>query len=209
MKITQEVDLATWLTSGATRKGHMRSICRKLKSQCISRLISRLGQLARWLTKCTDSWDFKCDSYTLHLYYIYLHYPQNCKETIQKKILERFLQHTHFVRESYTSLREKSLQSILLSFSHCYTLRGDLYPNTTHTYLEYRECLEAWEALRICQNMPVRFGICNRMISRDLGSYWRQNFEKSIGSWSLEGSSMLDRLGLEGLFGILVLQLIH
>ena len=150
---------------------YMRSTCRKLKSQWVSRIISRLSQLAGWPVKCTDNWDFKCDSYTLHLYYIYFHYPQNCKETIQKKILERFLQHTHFVRESYTSLREKSLQSLLLSFSHCYTLRGDLYPNTTHTYLEYRECLEAWEALRICQNMPVRFGICNRMISRDLGSY--------------------------------------
>ena len=30
---------------------------------------------------------------------------------------------------------------------------------------------------------------------------------KSIGSWNLEGSSTLSRLGLEGLFDILVLQL--
>ena len=61
---------------------------------------------------CVD--DFECDSYTLHLYYIYSHYPENCKEVIQKKPLERFLQHTHFVRESYTSSREKSLLFLLL-----------------------------------------------------------------------------------------------
>ena len=29
--------------------------------------ILRLGQLVRW----PDNWDFKCDSYTLHPYYIY------------------------------------------------------------------------------------------------------------------------------------------
>ena len=37
VKIAQEVDLATWLTSGATREGHMRSTCQKLKSQCVFR----------------------------------------------------------------------------------------------------------------------------------------------------------------------------
>ena len=42
--------------------------------------------------------------------------------------------------------------------------------------------------------------------SREL---WRQDFENSVGSWSLEGSSSLGRLGLEGLFGIRVLKLIH
>ena len=67
---------------------------------------------------CLD--DFECNSYTLYLYYIYLNYPQNCKEAIHKKkknknktkkqtALERFLQHTHLVRESYTFSREKSL----------------------------------------------------------------------------------------------------
>ena len=46
--------------------------------------------------------------------------------------------------------------------SHCYTLRGDLYPNTTHTYLECRECFGDWEVLRICQKKLVRLGGCNR-----------------------------------------------
>ena len=52
--------------------------------------------------------DFKCDYYTLHPYYIYPHYPQNCKESIQKKTLESFLQHIYLVKESYTSLSENS-----------------------------------------------------------------------------------------------------
>ena len=33
IKIAEEVDPATSLTSGATHEGHMRSTCRKLKSQ--------------------------------------------------------------------------------------------------------------------------------------------------------------------------------
>jgi len=52
IKITEEVDPATWLANGVTREGHMRSTCRKLKSQWFSRLISRLGQLTRWPAKC-------------------------------------------------------------------------------------------------------------------------------------------------------------
>jgi len=33
-------------------ESHMRNICRKLKSQCISQLILWLGQLARWPVRC-------------------------------------------------------------------------------------------------------------------------------------------------------------
>ena len=92
------------------------------------------------------------------------------KEAIQKTTLERFLQQTHLVRESYSSSIEKSLQSLLFSLSHCYTLRGNLYPNTTHTYSDCREWFGAWEALEVCQNKPMRLGECNRVILRDLES---------------------------------------
>ena len=61
-------------------------------------------------------------------------------------------------RESYSSFSKKSLQSLLLPFSYCYTLRGDLYPNTTHTYSECRQCFGAQKALGICQDKPVRLG---------------------------------------------------
>ena len=37
----------------------------------------------------------------------------------------------------------------------------------------------------------------------------KTDFEKSVGSKSLEGLSTLGRLGLEGLFDIRVFQLIH
>ena len=69
------------------------------------------------------------------------------KEAIQNKTLEKFLQHTHLIRESYSFSIKKSLQSILFSLSHCCTLRGDLYQNTNHTYSECRECFGAWEVL--------------------------------------------------------------
>ena len=44
---------------------------------------------------------------------------------------------------------------------------------------------------------------------QDLESKGRQDSKKSVGSKSLEGLSILGRLGLEGLFDIRVLQLIH
>ena len=40
--------------------------------------------------------DFKCDLSSSLPYYIYPHYQQNCKKTIQRKTLERFLQHPPF-----------------------------------------------------------------------------------------------------------------
>ena len=50
------------------------------------------------------------------------------------------------------------LQSFLVPLSHCYTLRGDLYRNTTPIHLECRECFGAWKALGICQKKLVRLG---------------------------------------------------
>ena len=49
-----------------------------------------------------------------------------------------------------------------LYHNYCHTLRGDLYPNITHTRSKCRECFGAWEALEICQKKPVRLGRCNR-----------------------------------------------
>ena len=43
------------------------------------------------------------------------------------------------------------------------------------------------------------FGECNRAKLRDLESERRQGLAKSVGSRSLEGSSIWGRLGLEGL----------
>ena len=83
-------------------KGHMRSTCQKLKSQCILQVISRLGQPVR----CTDSWDFKCNFYALHPYYIYPHYPQNCKEAYQIENPREISTTPYLVRESYSSSSE-------------------------------------------------------------------------------------------------------
>jgi len=37
-------------------------------------------------------------------------------------------------------------------------LRGDLYPNITHTHSKCREYFGAWEILGLCQNRQVRLG---------------------------------------------------
>ena len=98
-----------------TVEGHMGSTCQKLKSQCISRVISRLGNLSRWPTRSTDSWNFKCDSYTLHLYYIYIYILITHKivrrlfKKKKKKTLERGFYNTYNFRQSYSSLSENFL----------------------------------------------------------------------------------------------------
>ena len=101
-------------------------------------------------------------SFTHTIYTLVTH---KCKRGhLERKTLDRFsTTHTHpSFRESYSSLSENSFVVSSLSFSHCYTLRRDLYPNTTHTYSECRECFGAWEALGICQKKPMRLGRCNR-----------------------------------------------
>ena len=53
----------------------------KFKSQDISKVSFDLANLGDD-SRDTLTTNYKCDSYSLHLYYIYPHYPQNCKETI-------------------------------------------------------------------------------------------------------------------------------
>ena len=83
----------------------------------------------------------------------------------ERKTLDRFLQHNTpiFQRESYSSLVRNHCNIFSFSPPSCHTLTRYLYPNTTHTFSKYRECFEAWEALRICQKKPVRLGGCNRV----------------------------------------------
>ena len=79
------------------------------------------------------------------------------------KTLTKFFttQHIHLLeRESYSSLVRNHYNhfSFPLPLPYLESLRGDLYPNTTHTFSECRECFGAWEALGICQKKPVRLG---------------------------------------------------
>ena len=97
---------------------------------------------------------------------IYTLITQKIVGRLFKRKPQREVSTTHLVRESYSSLREKSSQSLLLPLSHCYTLRGDLNPNITHTYSECRECFGAWEVLGICQDKMVR-------LSGAVGRYWQ------------------------------------
>ena len=73
-------------------------------------------------------------------------------------------QHTHLLERELLILSEKSLQSLLLflSLSHCYSLKGYLYPNITHTFSKCSVCFGAQEALGIFQKKPMRLGRCNR-----------------------------------------------
>ena len=96
---------------------------------------------------------------------------------LERKTLNKFstTQHTHLLERELLILNEKSLQSLLPSLSHCHTLRGDLYPNTIHTFSECRECFGAWKALGICQKKPMRLGECNQAYCR----IWKVSEDKT------------------------------
>ena len=95
-----------------------------------------------------------------------------------------------FYNTTHPAFRQRAThphQVLLLSFSNYHTLRGDLYPNTTHTFSECRECFRTWEAYVICQKKKklVRISECNRAVlwgSRKLvktrlrGVCWQQEF---------------------------------
>ena len=131
----------------------------------------------------------------------YPHYPQMYVRLFREKNprLVFYNTHTHlFERESYSSLVRNhcSLFSIPL---HYHTLRGDLYPNTIHTFLE---CSECFVSLRSFGDLPKEASEAWRMqpgILQDLESQTRHNSDKPCWSRSLEGLGALGRLGLEGL----------
>ena len=101
---------------------------------------------------------FNCDFLTLHPCYVYPYYPLKYERPFREKNPRQVFDntHTHLLDRELLILSEKSLQPLLL------TLKGDLYPNTTHTFSECRECFGACEVLEICQKKPVRLNGCNR-----------------------------------------------
>ena len=122
------------------------------------------GKAFPWNTRetfCLE--DFKCNLFALHSYYIYLHYPQKLwGGHSERKTLNRFstTQLIHLLKRELL-IFSKIIVASSPSLSHCHTLRGDLYPNITHTFSECRECFGDWETLEICQKKPVRLGKCN------------------------------------------------
>ena len=83
----------------------------------------------------------------------------------REKTLDRFLQHNilTFLERELLILKREIIVVSSPSLSYCHTLKGDLYPNTTHTFSECRECFGAQKALGIFQENQLRLGGCNRV----------------------------------------------
>ena len=88
---------------------------------------------------------------------------KNMRDYSKRKTLDIFsTTHTPiFQRESYSSLVRNHCNLFSFPLPLPY-LRGDLYLNTTYTYLECRKYFRAQEALEICQKKLVRLGGCNQ-----------------------------------------------
>ena len=100
-----------------------------------------------------------------HTIYTFINH-KSIKGYSERKTLDRFYnttQHTHLLKRKLLILNKKIIVASSTSLSHCHTLRGDLYPNTTHTFSKCRECFGAWEVLEICLKKPMRLGGCNRV----------------------------------------------
>ena len=100
-----------WTTRERSREKHMLEFEQSFAKLYFASHSHLANSWVTCKTLCLNN--FKYDSYTIYPYYIYPHYPQNCKEAIQKKAWRGFY-NTYLVRESYSSSREKSLLSILL-----------------------------------------------------------------------------------------------
>ena len=132
-----------------TAEGHMRSTCRKVNSQ--ARCPAQYN-LSRRLTRDLDSQlapvasDLRSSSVLLKI--VTFHIPithtihtlityRNCEEPIKRKTLrEVSTTHLPYQRESYSFLERNLCSLFFFPLPLLYLLRGDLYPNTTHTYLQ-------------------------------------------------------------------------
>ena len=179
-------------------------------------------QAKSWVTRETLYLEgFKCDLSSFLLYYIYPHYPQNYKEAIQKKSLEKFLQHTHLLEKELLILKRELL---ILKWEFICSLFPFPFPFPSPIVIPWEEIytqtqptpIQSIESvLKLGKHLGFakksRWGLANaierycriRITSED------KTLKSSLVAGAWKNSSILGKLGLEGLFDVHVLQLIH
>ena len=148
-----------------TTEGHKRSTCKRVNSQ--ARCLAQYS-LSKRVTRDLDSWLaivasdprtslvllkivtfrilFTPTIYTLITY-------RNGKEPIEKKNPIRGFYNTPTLldRESYSFLERNICNLFSFPLLLLYPLKGDSYPNTTHTHLECWECFSSLGSIGRCQ----------------------------------------------------------
>ena len=173
--------------------------------------ISRVSQVRpsrEILAKHSAQKIFKYDFLALHLYYIYPYYPQKYERPFKEKNPRYVFYNTthpsfkeratHPQRESYSSFMRNhySIFSFLLPLS--YLKRKFVHKHNPHLFIVYR----VFQSLENFGDLPKKADKAWRMQSDVLQDPENQRIhdsKKSVGKRSLEGSSTLGRLGLEGL----------
>ena len=174
------MDFARFSREAKSRKCHVRSTWLEVEESCqtvVFTSVSRVRPFRETVTKHSAWRFFKCDFPILHPYYIYTLITHKCVwDHSERKTLDRFFTtHTSiFWRESYSSLVRNHCS--LFFFSHCHTLRGDLYPNTIHTFLECSKCFWCyWEALE-----DAKVGGCNMELVAGFGELDKTQFQEAL-----------------------------
>ena len=175
------MDFARCSQEAKSRKCHVRSTWLEVEESCQTVVFASVSLVrpSRETVAKHSVWRFfKCDFPTLHPFYIYTLITHKCVwGHSERKTLDRFFTtHTSiFKRESYSSLvrNHRSLFSIPL---HYQTLRGDLYPNTIHTFLECSECFwSCWETLE-----EAKDGRCNMELVAGSGELDKTWFREAL-----------------------------
>ena len=181
------MDFARSTQEAKSRKSHVRSTWLEAEELCQAVIFvsaSRVRPSRETFAKHSAWRFFKCDFLTFHPYYICPHYPQMYVRLFREKNprLVFYNTHTHLLRKNYSSLvrNHYSLFSISL---HYHTLRGDLYPNTIHTFLECSECFwSCWEALE-----EAKDGKCNMELVAGFGELDKTWFREALLELELGG----------------------
>ena len=191
----------------------MKSTCWKLKSHASLEdfaSISLVRSSHEIPTKLSTWRIFKCDFLTLHPYYIYPHYPQKYERLFREKNPRQVFYHTHThlsKRESYSSLVRNHFSLFFFPLSLSYLKRRFVPKHNPHLFRVQR----VFQSLKSFGDLPKESGEAWWMqqgVLRNPESQRRHDFEKSIGSRSLKGSSTLGKLGLEGLLLFVYLNLL-
>ena len=109
----------------------------------------------------------------------------------KKTLREVSTTHPPYFRESYSFLERNLCNLFSFPLPLLYPLRGDLYPNTTHTHSKCWECFWSLRSIGRCQGWWKQYGAYCRIRKAREDTVWRN----LVGARSLEGLGASGRLG--------------
>ena len=175
------MDFARSSREAKLQKSHMRSTWLEAEESCQSIVFASVSRVrpSRETVAKHSAWKFFLGvTFLPFIHTIYTLITHKCMRSYSERKTLDWFSTTYtpiFLRKSYSSLVKNhcSLFSIPL---HYHTLRGDLYPNTIHTFSECSECFWSfWEALE-----EAKDGRCNIELVAGSGELDKTRFREAL-----------------------------